>query len=333
MLCSIVRYAGTALLCVMASAIATADTASAAGAGFSLQDNPGQYMDILLDGRVVGRYMYAYDKSARKRQADTYKPYLHVFDAEGKAPITKGPGGQDTHHRGIYIGWQQVLFQGQKYNLWEMKDGAIVHQKFSLQEAGPDQATVTSLTHWNDPAGKPIIEEQRTMVFHRAPAPFRLMIDFTATLTAPRGDVRLEADPEHGGVQYRPADMTEGLAKKETVFVLPKERAKPHADVDYPWAGETYTLRGKRYSIVDLNHPDNPKGTKFSAYRDYGRFGAYFKAEIASGQSLTVKYRFLIADGSMPEVGLIQKCWDAFAGVKSPTPVPKTTVNKAAPWP
>ena len=61
------------------------------------------------------------------------------------------------------------------------------------------------------------------MAFHRGPAPFRLMIDFTATLTAPRGDVRLEADPEHGGVQYRPADMSEGLAKKETIFVLPKE--------------------------------------------------------------------------------------------------------------
>jgi hypothetical protein len=95
------------------TADATANTAAAGGAGFSLRDKPGQYMDILLDGRVVGRYMYAYDKSTRKRQAETYKPYLHVFDAEGKAPITKGPGGQDTHHRGIYIGWQQVHFQGE----------------------------------------------------------------------------------------------------------------------------------------------------------------------------------------------------------------------------
>ena len=204
MLCSIVRYAGTALLCMITSATATADTAAADGAGFSLQDKPGQYMDILLDGRVVGRYMYAYDKSTRKRQADTYKPYLHVFDAEGKAPITKGPGGQDTHHRGIYIGWQQVLFQGQKYNLWEMGDGAIVHQKFSLQEAGPDQATVTSLTHWNDRADKAIIEEQRTMAFHRAPAPFRLMIDFTATLTAPAETCGLRPIPSMAGCNTAP---------------------------------------------------------------------------------------------------------------------------------
>ncbi len=282
---------------------------------------------------MVARYMYAYDKSTRKRQGETYKPYLHVFDAEGKAPITKGPGGQDSHHRGIYIGWQQVGFQGEKYNLWEMGGGAIVHQKFSLEEAGPEQASFTSLTHWNDPAGKPIIEEERTMTFHRGPAPFRLMIHFTATLAAPRGDVRLEADPEHGGVQYRPADESQGLVKKETIYVFPKERPNPHADVDYPWVGETYTLRGKRYSVVDLNHPDNPKGTKFSAYRDYGRFGAYMKAKIAEGQSLTLKYRFLIAEGTMPGADVIQKCWDEFAGAKTPTPVPKMTVRQGDRWP
>ena len=159
------------------------------------------------------------------------------------------------------------------------------------------------------------------------------MIDFTATLTAPRGDVRLEADPEHGGVQYRPADPSEGLNKKETAYAFPKERPNPHANVDYPWVGETYTLKGKRYSVVDLNHPDNPKGTRFSAYRDYGRFGAYAKAEIAEGQSLTLKYRFLVAEGAMPEADVIQKCWDAFAGAKTPTPVPKMTVRQGDRWP
>ena len=127
-------------------------------------------------------------------------------------------------------------------------------------------------------------------------------------------------------MQYRPADE---IVRNETVYVFPKDHANARNDADYPWVGETYTLNGKRYSVVDLNHPDNPKGTKFSAYRDYGRFGAYVKKEIAAGQSLTLKYRFLIADGSMPAAGLIQNCWDEFAGVKSPTPVPKTTVRKA----
>ena len=267
----------------------------------------------------------------RSRGKDTNKPYLHVFDAEGKAPITKGPGGLYTHHRGIFIGWQQLLFQDYRYNLWEMWDGQIVHQKFSVRTADRDQATVTSLTDWNLHQGKPIVEEQRTMAFRRGAAPFRLMIDFTSTLTAPRGNVRLEADPEHGGVQYRPADESEGLVKKDP-STCSQAIAEVMSDVDYPWVGETYTLKGKHYSVVDLNHPDNPKGTKFSAYRDYGRFGAYVKKEIPSGKSLTLKYRFLITDGPMPGAGVVQKCWDEFAGVKSPTPVPKTTVRPADPW-
>jgi len=111
--------------------------------------------------------------------------------------------------------------------------------------------------------------------------------------------------------------------------VLPQENAKPHHDLDYPWAGETFTLGGKRYSVVELNHPDNPKKTKWSTYRDYGRIGAFPKAEIKAGQTLTLKYAFLIADGEMLPVDAIEKSWDAFAGVTSPTPAPKTTVFPA----
>ena len=44
-------------------AAAADDTAVAPGAGFALQDKPGEYLDVLLDGKVVARYMYAYDKS------------------------------------------------------------------------------------------------------------------------------------------------------------------------------------------------------------------------------------------------------------------------------
>ena len=175
--------------------LTAAETTPAAPAGFSLQDQPGKYLDVLLDGRLVARYMVAYDRSTPQRQEETYKPYLHVFDAEGKAPITKGPGGLYTHHRGIFIGWQQMLFQDKRYNLWEMGTAKSSIGKFSVQKAGPDQAIVVSLTDWNDHAGKPIIEERRTMTFHRGPAPFRLMIDFTATLAAPRGNVRSRPIP------------------------------------------------------------------------------------------------------------------------------------------
>jgi hypothetical protein len=62
-----------------------------------------------------------------------------------------------------------------------------------------------------------------------------------------------------------------------------------------------------------MNHPDNPKGTKYSAYRDYGRFGAFFTADIPKGESLTVRYRIVVMDGELPERAAIEKAWAKFA--------------------
>jgi methane monooxygenase PmoA-like len=318
----------TAVLCARATFAFAAGGAD--GSGFALKDTPGDHLDVLLDGKVVGRYMYAHDTSTPERLHDTYKPYLHVFDAEGKAPITKGPGGLYTHHRGIFIGWNKITANGKTYDRWHMKDkqgsGEIVHQKFGEQKAGSDRASFTSVTRWFDEAGKPILEEERTTTFLRAAPPARLVIDFTSTLK-PVVDVTLDGDPEHAGIHFRPANE---VVAKETVYVFPKESADPKKDKDYPWVGETYTLNGKRHSVVQMNHPDNPKGTVFSAYRDYGRFGAFPKASIKAGDSLTLKYRFMIGDGEMPPIGVVQKTWDAFAGVQAATAAPKTTVIPVA---
>ena len=303
-----------------------ASSAKCADSGFSFADTQGQYLDILMDGRIVARYMYAHDNSTPERRLETYKPYLHVFDAEGKAPITKGAGGLFPHHHGIFIGWNKIAFSGKSYDLWHMPKADMVHQKFLEQKAGPDQATITSLTSWIVETDKTIVEEERTMNVRRGTTPARIIIDFTSKLKAPLGDLNLDGDPEHSGVHYRPANE---VVAKETVYVFPREGADSHKDLDYPWVGESYTLAGKRYSVIEMNHPDNPKNTKFSAYRDYGRFGAFFKAPIKSGDTLTVKYRFMVVDGEMPAVDVIQKSWDEFAGVKEPTPLPKLTVKPA----
>jgi len=295
-------------------------------AEFTLSGNPGSTLDVLVDGKIAARYMYAHDASTPERLLETYQPYLHVFDAEGKAPITKGAGGQFTHHRGIFIGWSRLTVDGQKYDRWHMKGGEIVHKKFLDRRAGGGSARIVSQTHWNDEAGAPLIREGRTMVFTPGPKQARLIVDCTFKLTAVKADVFLDGDPEHAGIQYRPADE---VVKTETVYVFPQVNADPKKDMDYPWVGETYTLGEKLYSVVHMNHPGNPKETKYSAYRDYGRFGAFFKQEIKKDETLTLKYRFMIADGGMPSAKVIQREWDSFAGFKRATPAPKTTTVKA----
>jgi hypothetical protein len=266
--------------------------------------------------------MYAHDVSTKERRLETYKPYLHVFDAEGKAPITKGPGGQFTHHRGIFIGWMKVTYKGQHYDTWHMPNSDIITRKIIDQKAGPDEAGFTAVIEWVTKEGTTIIEEHRTMTLHRGPAPARLTIDFTSDLKAAAGDLVLDGDPEHAGVQFRPANEVDG---KQTKYFFPAEHPNPHKDLDYPWVGETFNLHGKDYSVVDLNSPQNPKGTRFSTYRDYGRFGAFPKTEVKSGQTLVLRYRFLIADGAMLPADAIEKSYDQFTGAGEPSAVPHVT--------
>jgi hypothetical protein len=314
------RLASTCIIAVLLSI-------STAFAGFELKDTPGRHMDIVLDGKIVGRYMYEYDNSSKERLVETYKPYLHIFDAEGKAPITKGPGGSFPHHRAIFIGWNRINHGGRNFDLWHMSGGPIIHRKFTEQKAGADQATLTSLTHWNNAAGQTMIEETRTMTFSRPPAGARVLVDCSFTLKAVSGDVDLGGDPEHAGVQYRPANE---IVASETVYIFPRESAQPTKDVDYPWVGQTHTIAGNRYTVIMMNHPSNPQQTRFSAYRDYGRFGAFFVHKIPDGQSLAIQYRFLVADGELPPVEMIQQNHDQFAGAPTPSPAPKLTINRQA---
>ncbi len=292
--------------------------------GFSWKDKPGDYLDLLFNERKVMRYMYAYDDSSPERLDDTNKPYHHVFDAEGENLLTKGPpGGLYPHHRGIFIGWNKLEFGGEEYNLWSMNGVAQRHQRFLKETAGPVLAISESLISWNDPNGEPIIVEQRKITVFRQPDPTILLLDFHTRLEAVRGDVYLNGDPEHGGFQYRahndvstgseraqkvaatadkqvPQNVVEGTQDDRATYLFHEDGIDPGKDQDLPWAAMSYGLNGRRYSVQHMNPPENPRPTLYSAYRDYGRFGAFFKKKIGSGETLALRYRILVGEGDMP---------------------------------
>ncbi|MFA7174511.1 MAG: DUF6807 family protein [Kiritimatiellia bacterium] len=306
--------------------IAGESRAAQDSAGFAFRDEPGKYLDVLLNGKTAARYMYAYDPSSSpKSLTSTNNTYLHVFDAQGKAPISNGPFGEFAHHRGIMIGWTKLTNKDKVHNFWGMYNNAQIHSKFSVRDADTEHATFTSMVDWVTKSGDTVISEERTMTFHSAAAPVYLIIDFTSKLTACSGDVELNGDPEHGGVQFRAAD---GIDRAKTVYVYPGENVNPRQSLDPAWVGETFSLNGKMYSSVQMNHPSNPQGSKISAYRNYGRFGYFPKpTTIKSGESFVLRYRFLAAEGAMPAAGTIQQVCNAFTGRSNP--VPPVTVRPA----
>lgn len=270
---------------------------------FAWQDSEGNWLDLLQDGWRLTRFMYAHDTSDAQRRFETYKPFLHVYDPDGRL-LTNGPDGESEyvadqilypHHRGIFIGWNRLRFKGKQYDLWHMSGVEQVHQEFVEQCAGHVLARTTALVHWNDDQGEPILAEKRTMTVYRVSQPTVLLLDFHTELIAVRGDVELDGDPEHAGMQYRAhSEVAAGGPDVKAEYLFHEDGIDPRQDSDLPWVAMSYGLDEERYCVQHMNHPDNPKGTIYSAYRDYGRFGAFFKGTVKEGQTMTLRYRIWI---------------------------------------
>jgi len=290
---------------------------------FSFADTQGDHLDVQMNGKPVVRWQYAFDNSTPERLHDTYKPYLHVLDAEGKEVITKGPGGEFTHHRGWFLGWSKITTAAGTIDRWHMKGGNIVQQKILAQTTGKDSAAFTVLLHWQGATANPILAEERTYTVHTAPSPAYVLVEMQSKIKALTGETKLDGDPEHAGLQFRPAG---NIDRADTSYIFPKAGADPKKDRDYAWVAEKMSIAGKKYTVAFLNHPENPKDTPFSAYRDYGRFGGFFRTTIPADGSLTLRGEILVSEGALtPEA--IQKTANAFTGIDAPTP---ETTERAA---
>jgi len=284
---------------------------AACGAGFAWKDTEGKYLDLLYDGRKVTRYMYDHDESSAQRIFETYKVFHHVFDEKGENLLTNGPDGENPytksvlypHHRGIFIGWNKLQFDGKSYDTWHMTNGVRqVHQKFLEKKADAEKAVSTALIYWKNGEGKVMVEEKRTMTVYWPEGGTIAQLDFETELKAPNGEVYLNGDPEHSGFQYRPHDgVAKGPPEGKAKYLFHKEDIDPRKDKDLPWVALEYGLNGKRYSVQYMSDPANPNADAvYSAYRDYGRFGEFFKHTIPAGQTLKLRYRIRVSEGSLP---------------------------------
>ena len=59
-----------------------------------------------------------------------------------------------------------------------------------------------------------------------------------------------------------------------------------------------FKLGDKRYTVVYLDHPSNPRETRHSE-RAYGRIGCYFQYELTKEKPLQLQYRIWLQEGEM----------------------------------
>lgn len=296
----------------------------AAAEGFSwVTDESNGTSDLILDGKPVIRYMFAYDTSTKDRAHETYKVYHHVFGPKSGRQITKGAGGKYTHHRGVFVGWNKTSFgDGKQYDFWHCKNGAhLRHIRFVEQKADADHGTMTSEIHWNDPEGNPVIRELRTIRVAKQPGLTGWKIDWSSSLESKVGTITLAGDRQHAGFQFR-ADQPVADANGAT-FIRPADfpqepkaiqvgdKGNPPAHINLKWFAESYELDGKRYTVEYFDNPKLPKPALFSE-RPYGRFGTYFRTTLEEAAPLELKYRLIVSEGDSPSVKAIQARYDSF---------------------
>jgi hypothetical protein len=289
---------------------------------FRFVEEKGKHVDLLFGDRKVLRYMNApRDGSTKDSHELTFKPFHHVYDpVKGETLLTNGAGlaaNKDLlypHHRGLFFAYNNVSYDGQKCDVWHGRNGEYVeHDKFLKQEAGPDKAVQTAALSWHGKDGKVFANEERTYTVYNVPGGTK--IDFASTLSTPLDKVRLDGDPQHSGFHFRAAMEVSKHGKQDTYFLRPDGKGKmgdtrnwdakkvDERTINLPWDAMSFVVEGKRYTVLRIDHPDNPKPSRGSE-RDYGRFGDYFEWDLTPKTPLKIKYRVWVQEGEMT----VEKC-------------------------
>jgi hypothetical protein len=218
--------------------------------------------------------------------------------------VTKGSGGHETHHQGLFFGFTKCTFDGGACNTWYCHEGEHeLHKKFLAQLAGPVLARHRVAVDWNDRQGKTFCAEERELTAYALAG--GTLVEWSSRLRSVRGTVTLDGDPHHAGFQFRAGDEV-AKRPKETYFLRVDGKGKLGEErndktmVNLPWEAMSFMLELTRYTATYLDSPRNPRPALYSE-RLYGRFGSTpGKLTLKEGDApLELSYRIWLQEGEM----------------------------------
>jgi hypothetical protein len=264
----------------------------------TLPTSAGEPIVTTSSGRTVAALQtLAYDDA---RHDATCKVFHHVHAPDGRL-LTKGLGGEFPHHRGLFLGWNQVRCGTATFDFWHCRRGES--QRFAgwddgagleLGSGGWQVARIA----WCRADGTPVLHERRAL---RAVdiAGDAAALDVVVELRAADLPVSLRGDAQHAGQQFRALAEFATEGAPEVTYVRPPGAVAGKDDL---WTGCTWTaavlpLAGGPVTVLRIEGADNPQPVTWST-RAYGRFGAMVHADVTAEQPLALRWRYVIADGS-----------------------------------
>jgi hypothetical protein len=290
---------------------------------FTRHDNS---VDVAVGGRPFTSFYFG---------AAAPKPYLHPLLTADGVRLTRlypmeatDPNTHDhPHHRGLWFAHGDVNgidFWASEPEQRVGKQGLIVLKKIVQAQDGAKSGTLHVLLEWQDPAGKPMVTEDRRMTFSgddkvRA-------IDFDITLSVPSKTVF--GDTKEGLFAIRLRDeITEEKGTGLMTNAQGKTGMKQIWGGRSEWVDYAGTVEGHKVGIAIFDHPGNPNFPTWWHARDYGLFASNPFGErdfsgdkskngsvtVEAGKSLRFRFRVLIhpGDTAAAGIGAAWKAWSA----------------------
>lgn len=263
------------------------------------------------------------------------KPYLHPLVTADGVRLTRlfpmdatSPGSHDhPHHRGLWLAHGDVNgidFWASEPEQRKGKQGLIVLKKIVQMQNGATSGTLQVLLEWQDPKGRTLVNEDRTMTFS-GDGRVRT-IDFDAKLSVPEKVVF--GDTKEGFFAIRLRDeLSEQKGSALMTNAGGQTGMKSVWGKSSSWVDYAGTVEGNKLGIAIFDHPGNPHYPTWWHARDYGLFAANPFGEkdftgdkskngsvtVEAGKSLRFRYRVLIhpGDAASAGIGAAWKEWSA----------------------
>jgi hypothetical protein len=265
------------------------------------------------------------------------KPYLHPLrSASGKIVTRRWPSDQNTgevmdhpHHRGVFVGHDNV----NHVNFWANEPegrandlGKVVLKEVSQAKGGKRSGTIVASFDWNDPKGKLVLSEKRTMTFYSDAALRIVDFDF---LFIPNGKV-VFGDSKEGFFAVR---VNQGLQEEKSHGrMVNAEGAESEKNIwgkPSNWVDFQGEVEGEAMGMAMFDHPENPRHPERWHARGYGLFAvnpfclaAFTKDKTQNGdyvleadKTLRLRYRLAIHPGDAKSAK-IAAMYESYAGMK-----------------
>jgi hypothetical protein len=255
------------------------------------------------------------------------KPYVYPLSTATGLVVTRHfpmeafPGETDDHphHRGMFFSHGDV----NGYNFWatepdtdRSKAGRMVLKKIVEVKGGEKSGTIRVVFDGDDPQGKPIMTETRTITFH---SDSRLrIIDYEARIDAI--EKLVFADTKEGTFGIRLAtSMTEDKGGRMT-NAEGKETEKNVWGKRSPWVDYDGKVDGQSVGVAIFDNLANPRHPTYWHARAYGLFAANpfgirdFTGDKTQNGSMTVepgktirfRYRVVIHPGDVRSANIAE---------------------------